>query len=95
MKSLDSRLYAFSTGGIVKWTVNEPFIYSPPAIGDDGTVYVESNDHRLYGIAPLGKSTWTILTSRVVNYPPALAADGTIYISSSDLILCAINPNGS
>ena len=47
------KLWEFETGGEV---------YSSPAIGSDGTVYVGSGDHKLYAIKTeslgLAKSPW-------------------------------------
>ena len=45
--------WSFSTGGSV---------YSNPAIGGDGTIYVGSCDHKLYAINPDGTEKWRYST---------------------------------
>jgi hypothetical protein len=51
--SAELKLWEFETGS---------YVYSSPAIGSDGTVYVGSNDNKLYAIKSdskgLAKSPW-------------------------------------
>jgi len=70
-------------------------IYSSPAIGADGTIYVGSIDNNLYAINPDGSQKWSFTTGDVVFSSPAIGADGTIYVGSYDNNLYAINPDGS
>lgn len=60
------------------------FITHRPAIGADGTIYVGSNDHRIYAINPDGTQQWSYLTGFSISTVPAIAADGTIYVPSQD-----------
>lgn len=69
--------------------------YSSPAIGEDGTVYIGSEDQNLYAISPDGTLRWKFPTGDRVISSPAIAQDGTIYIGSEDFNLYAINPNGT
>lgn len=78
--------WAFLTGGAVN---------SSPAIGDDGTIYVGSNDKKVYAINPDGTTNWVFATGGAVVSSPVIGADGTIYVGSLDYHLYAINPDGS
>jgi outer membrane protein assembly factor BamB len=72
-------------------------LYSSPAIGADGTIYVggdfESTD--LYAVNPNGTQKWAFITGGGVDSSPAIAADGTIYAGSNDGNLYAVNPDGT
>jgi len=82
-----SRLkWKFETKGDVK---------SSPAIAQDGTIYVGSNDCYLYAINPDGSLKWKFKTGGAIWSSPAIAQDGTIYVGSKDHYLYAINPDGS
>ena len=78
--------WAFKTGGAV---------FSTPAIGSDGTIYVGSYDDNLYAINPDGSKKWAFKTADRVSSSPAIGTDGTIYVGSWDENLYAINPDGS
>ncbi len=83
--------WAFQTGGE---------IYSSPAIGQDGTVYIGSD--KLYAINPDGSNKWEYQISDDFFNSPVLSCDGTIYVTSDSSIgwgvvskrLNAINPYG-
>ena len=66
--------WAYTTGGAV---------VSSPAIGADGTVYVGSEDDKLYAIDPDGSLKWAYTTGGAVYSSPAIGADGTVYVGSS------------
>jgi outer membrane protein assembly factor BamB len=72
-------------------------VWSSPAIGADGTIYVGSGymDRKLYAINPDGSQKWSFDTGGSVRSSPAIGADGTIYVGSDDNKLYAINPDGS
>ncbi len=77
----------FATGGRV---------YSSPAIGSDGTIYVASYDsNSLYAINPDGSEKWRFTMGGHVYNIPAIGPDGTIYVGSYDNNLHAVNPDGS
>jgi outer membrane protein assembly factor BamB len=77
-----------STGGVV---------FSSPAIATDGTVYVGSNDNKLYAFNPDGTKAWdtNVTIGNWVDSTPAIGSDGTVYVGSWDNKLYAINPDGS
>lgn len=71
-------------------------IYSTPAIGADGTVYVGSYDGNLYALySQSGKLKWRFETGGAIASSPAIGADGTIYIGSGDGILYALDPEAN
>ena len=64
---------------------------SSPAIGSDGTVYVGSDDKKLYAInGKSGVKLWEFETGGFVNSSPAIGSDGTVYVGSNDHKLYAI-----
>ena len=66
-------------------------MWSSPAIGSDGTVYVGSYDKKLYAINPKsGVKLWEFETGNSVNSSPAIGPDGTVYVGSGDKKLYAI-----
>ena len=66
-------------------------VFSSPAIGSDGTVYVGSFDNKLYAInGKSGVKLWEFETGGQVFSSPAIGSDGTVYVGSSDKKLYAI-----
>lgn len=78
--------WAFSTGNS---------IYSSPALAQDGTIYIGSDDDFLYALYPSGSLKWRFQTGGDVFSSPAIGDDGTIYVGSNDNYLYAINPDGT
>lgn len=118
----DTRVFAFSPGGARKWefstgrqrvesgygTAILGEVWSPPAIGADGTIFVgahlaqagiDSASPIFFGIRPDGTERWKISLPGIPGGAPAIAADGTIYLWVGDSTLrnrlLALNPNGS
>ncbi len=79
--------WSFATTGEIK--------PSTPAIADDGTIYVGSDDDSFYAINSDGTLKWSFATGGNVRNSPSIAADGTIYIGSDDDNLYALNPDGT
>jgi outer membrane protein assembly factor BamB len=65
------------------------------AIAADGTIYVGSNDRKLYALKPDGTKKWEFETGDKVQSSPALDSDGKIYFGSLDNKLYAVKPNGT
>ena len=64
---------------------SEHGLFSSPAIGSDGTVYVGSLDHKLYAInGKSGVKLWEFETGAFSRAPssPAIGSDGTVYVGS-------------
>ncbi|HVR35962.1 MAG TPA: PQQ-binding-like beta-propeller repeat protein, partial [Methylomirabilota bacterium] len=80
--------WKFTTGGSV---------WSSPAIAADGTIYIGSDDGRLYAIHPNGTEKWHFTASGVfppaIRSSPAVAIDGTVYVADTAGILYAIRPS--
>ncbi|WP_074048610.1 S-layer homology domain-containing protein [Paenibacillus ihumii] len=81
----------------VKWSFAAgDKIYSTPAIGADGTLYVGSYDGKLYALnSKTGKLKWVFETGWAIASSPAIGADGTIYIGSGDGKLYALDPKAA
>src|SRR5262249_24506447 len=58
------------------------FVQSAPIVGPDGTVYVGSQDGKLYALNPADGSTkWSRATFNTISSSPALSPDGaTVYL---------------
>jgi hypothetical protein len=82
--------------GTFKWSYPAGYgIYSSPAIGTDGTIYVGSHDARFYAISPDGTLRWSYETDGGMIYSsPAIGADGTIYVGSLNYTFYALSPSG-
>ena len=82
-----TKLWDYATGGA---------IVSSPAIGTNGTIYVGSDDKKLYAVNPDGTIRWTFLTGGAVQSSPMIGPDGRIYVGSNDKKLYSVNPeNGT
>jgi len=68
---------------------------SSPAIAVDGTVYLGSEDGKVYALGAAGNLKWIYQTEGEINSSPAIAADGTVYIGSNDYKIYALSPDGS
>ncbi|HQM53222.1 MAG TPA: PQQ-binding-like beta-propeller repeat protein, partial [bacterium] len=69
-------------------------VYSSPAIGTDGRVYVGSDDLRFYSFTPNGDIAWSYRTDHEITSSPAIGFDGSIYITSQDNTFYSIRSNG-
>jgi|GEM_PF-1578532 FOG: WD40-like repeat len=84
-----------------KWSYETgDMLESSPAIGTDGTIYVGSNDGRLYALDAHASSEadrvkWSYETGGRIVSAPAIGADGIIYAGSYDGTLYALNPNAA
>jgi len=66
-----------------------------PVVGADGTIYMGSDDNKLYALNPDGTLKWFYQTSRAIRSSPAMGTNGTIYITSEDGRLYALDENGT
>jgi outer membrane protein assembly factor BamB len=63
-----------------------------PAIGSDGTVYVGSEDKKVYALnGATGAKKWEFPTEKYVFSSPAIGSDGTVYVGSGDNKVYALN----
>jgi len=109
--SHDGYLYAVNPDGTLKWKTKlatpiekEHYghlisIGSSPAIGEDGTIYIASQDQYLHAVSSQGKEKWKFSIGHSFDAwaSPVIGEDGTIYITSSKpkAGLYAINPDGT
>ncbi len=105
---LDGTLHAINPDGTEKWEFiikhidagDVWYIDSPPAIAEDGTIYIGSHNDHLYAINPDGTEKWNVSLDASVHSSPAIAKDGTIYIATAqaypvfDGTFYAITPDG-
>lgn len=79
--------------GTPKWeSPTGSTINSSPAIGPDGTIYIGSNDGRIYALnSSDGSRKWTFSPGGAVASSPAVAADGTVYVGVSNGRLYALD----
>src|SRR3989339_325917 len=86
----------YSASSNLKWKfLTGAEIYSSPAIGIDGTVYVGSLDSYLYAIYPDGTLKWKYKTNWFVYSSPAIDKEETIFFGSWDNYLHAVNSVGT
>ena len=79
--------------GTLKWKFKVGgLIYSSPAIGSDGTIYVGTDDDYLYALNPDGTLKWKFKANNAISSSPAISSDGTIYVGvdEGDAFLYAI-----
>ena len=79
--------------GTKKWEfLTGNSVESSPAIGADGTVYVGSDDKKVYALdGATGAKKWEFLTGNSVGSSPAIGADGTVYVGSGDKKVYALD----
>ncbi len=105
--SFDGYLYAFNpANGAVLWSNNlGGSVYSSPAIGNDGTVYVAtyySSSNGLFAVNPVSTNIEWLFETDDAFFPPAWAIDSSpaigpgcaIYFLDSLGDLYAVSPNG-
>lgn len=85
-QSTNRLLWEFPTGR---------YVFSSPAIGSDGTVYVGSANGRLYALRPDGTAKWSFPTGAEIQSSPAITRDGTICFGSADARVYALNSDGT
>ncbi|MCW5890903.1 MAG: PQQ-like beta-propeller repeat protein [bacterium] len=86
-----------TTGGHL-WTFpTGKGIFSTPAVGGDGTVYVGSADRTFYALdAATGRPKWQHLTGEIIDSSALLDDRGRVYVGSGDGILYAFDaPTGA
>jgi outer membrane protein assembly factor BamB len=90
-----SVVYAAKPDGTIAWRMRaRRKCYSSPAVGDDGTVYVGSQDHRLYAFAPGGQIRWSVDLGADVDSTPAIEDDGTVVVGSDNAEVVALDSGG-
>jgi outer membrane protein assembly factor BamB len=100
-------LYALNPDGTLKWRSPGRADYplgSAPAIGEDGTIYINTHNGVLHAFRHNGAFAWKFSTPGIVmDVPssPAIGADGTVYFGGAGEYqgrggyFYALNPAGS
>jgi len=74
-------------------------VRSSPVVGNNGTIYVGSNDGSIYAIGRNGNLFWKFQTNAYnedgVYSSPAVSLDGNIYFGSADKYFYSLAHNGS
>ncbi|MCI0748315.1 MAG: PQQ-binding-like beta-propeller repeat protein, partial [Verrucomicrobia subdivision 3 bacterium] len=73
-----------SPPGTILWEFVAGSMFTPPAVGQDGTVYVVGGNPnpKLYALTPDGVKNWERDLGPDLGGSPAIAADGTIYVGA-------------
>lgn len=96
--SYDGKVYALNleTGALVWSYQTGGAIYSSPAVGNDGAVYIGSDDGYLYAFEPEGNLRWKIDLKDEVRSSPALSSGNTVaYVGSDDNRLFSVPVTGN
>jgi len=88
-------VYLIETGEELLTIVSlENGIFSSPSVGEDGTIYVGSNDNHLYAIDQSGEKEWRYKTDGSVQSSPLVDAYGNVYFGSRDNHMYSLNSDG-
>jgi outer membrane protein assembly factor BamB len=88
-------VWAIYPNGTAKWKFNTgDAVFTSPAIGDDGTIYVAAANYSFFAIDSDGNEIWEIKSEGYFDSSPTIGADGTIYVGSTDKLLYAVTPEG-
>jgi outer membrane protein assembly factor BamB len=86
-------VYATKPDGTVIWRVQaKRKCYSSPAVGDDGTTYVGSQDDHVYAIDREGAVRWRVDLGGDVDSAPVLLDDGTVVVGTDRGQVVALEP---
>ncbi|MDQ7822314.1 MAG: PQQ-binding-like beta-propeller repeat protein [Candidatus Eremiobacteraeota bacterium] len=83
--------------GSLKWSnASLGYVYSAPAIGSDGTLYVGAGSPgKLYAVSSSGSLKWSYPAGNLITGAPAIGSDGTVYFGSRDSRFYAVDSSGS
>ena len=89
-------LWAVKPDGTVEWRFRaNGKIFTTPAVDEDGTVYVGSQDDHLYAVAADGRLRWSYRTEGDNDSSPVIGDDGTIFFGSDDHKVYALTRDGA
>ncbi len=92
----DRKVYCLYPNGTKKWSYQfDGLVWSTPALGEDGTVYVTCWDAGVYALYPNGTRKWRFGAGDSIGDSPAIAEDGTIYFGTMGNNIFAVNPDGT
>jgi outer membrane protein assembly factor BamB len=85
-RNLGQERWSFATGGA---------IHAAPAIASDGTIYLTSNDGKLYALNANHTERWNYTTLGPILTSPVIHPDSFVLVASSDHTVYAVNLDGS
>jgi len=89
-------LYALRPSGSIAWRfMMKKKVYASPAVAEDGTVYVGSQDDFLYAISPQGRLLWKRDLGADIDCAAAIGESGTIYVGTDGGQVVALDAKGS
>jgi outer membrane protein assembly factor BamB len=83
-------VYALTKSGVLRWSYATANSLFSPAIGNDGTIYIQDHRNSVYAFTTNGLLKWTynqydhVVPHNVGQHTPAIGADGTVYIPGDD-----------
>ena len=93
--SEDSYLYAWTSGGSLRWKHDLGWIpWDCLAVSDDGTVYAGLKNGDFLAVNPRGGRLWTVRLDGLPAGDPAIAADGTVLVGTTTGALVALSHLG-
>jgi outer membrane protein assembly factor BamB len=84
-------VYSYDSAGALRWTYYVAGV-GHLSVDANGTVYVGSDNTRLYALNADGTLKWWFVASSAIDSTPAIGEDGTIYMIDSDGVFYAIGP---
>ena len=72
----------------------DPGVWSEPALGPDGTIYVSMDDPYLRALDPTGAIKWVTRLGMLGGFTLSVGADGLIYAAGDDRSLYVVSPAG-
>lgn len=88
-------LFKITRDGQVLWRFRaRDLLFSSPAVDDDGTIVVGSQDNHLYALTKDGHVLFTFAAKKAFNSSPSVLDDGAIVIGSDDGHVYLIGPGG-
>lgn len=92
--SNDGYLYALNTqDGSLKWKLYIGGNPTGPVIGQNGMIYVGSQNGNVYAVYPYGITKWTHSIGGWITSQPVIGYGGTLYVGADDWTLYALNPD--
>ena len=69
--------------------------WSKPAVGPDGTIYVNLDDAYLQAVDPNGRKKWFTKLGELGGFTLSVGDDGLVYAASDDNKLYVVEPGGA
>jgi outer membrane protein assembly factor BamB len=91
-----SHVYAVRAGGDVAWRFDaKKKVFTAPAIADDGTVVVGSQDDHVYALDAKGALRWSVDLGADVDGAPVIGDDGAVYVGDDAGEVVRIDARGT